>query len=67
MSNSFLQDFANLLISFTPSPVNGIRLVSETYVQRELEVMKAMMEQVRLKKENYVSLMKGLKAFIDCP
>jgi len=28
--------------------------------------MTAMMEKVKLKKENYVSLMKGLKVFIQC-
>ena len=28
--------------------------------------MLAMMEKVKLKKENYTALMKGLKVFIDC-
>jgi hypothetical protein len=43
-----------------------MRLVSEPQAQRELEVMRAMMEKVKLKKENYMSLMKGLKEFIIC-
>lgn len=30
-----------------------------------LEVLLAMMEKVKLKKENYIALMKGLKVFID--
>jgi len=30
-----------------------------------LEMLLAMMEKVKLKKENYLSLMKGLKVFID--
>jgi hypothetical protein len=28
--------------------------------------MRAMMEKVKLTKENYISLMKGLKEFIQC-
>jgi len=34
---------------------------------RELEVMRAMMEKVKLTKENMVTLMKGMKDFIQCP
>lgn len=63
MSNQFLQDFANLHIKFQPES----RSVTEPYAQRELEVLKAMMEKVKLNKDNYMSLMKGLKVFIDCP
>jgi len=29
--------------------------------------MRAMMEKVKLNKQNYMSLMKGLKEFIACP
>lgn len=66
MSNTFLQDFANLLVRFTPN-ASGMRLISEQAAEKELEVLRAIMEKVKLKKENYVSLMKGLKIFIDCP
>ena len=31
---------------------------------RELEVLKAIMEKVKLKKENYITLMKGMNTFI---
>jgi hypothetical protein len=32
-----------------------------------LEVLIAMMEKVKLNKENYLALMRGLKAFIENP
>lgn len=32
---------------------------------KSLDVLLAMMEKVKLKKENYITLMKGLKVFID--
>lgn len=66
MSNKFLSDFVDLMMRFTPNEA-GMRLVTDTQAQRELEVMRAMMEKVKLKKENYVSLMKGLKEFIQYP
>lgn len=65
MSNLFLQEFAGLHQRFTPNPLNGIRLVQELPAQRELEVLLAMMEKVKLVKDNYISLMKGLKLFIE--
>ena len=48
---------------FVPNSA-GMRLVSEPQAQRELEVMRAMMEKVKLTKDNYMALMKGLKEFI---
>jgi hypothetical protein len=35
------------------------------YVLKSMEVLFAMMEKVKLKKENYIQMMKGLKVFID--
>lgn len=32
---------------------------------KNLEILLSMMEKVKLKKENYIALMKGLKVFID--
>ena len=49
LSNKFLTGFADLLVRFTPN-ASGIRLVSEPQAMRELEVMKAMMEKVKLTK-----------------
>lgn len=66
MSNKFLQNFADLIQRFIPNAA-GMRLASEPQAQRELEVMRAMMEKVKLNKQNYMSLMKGLKEFIACP
>lgn len=66
MSNAFLLEFANLHMKFTPNPQSGVRMVTEIHAQKELEVLRAMMEKVKLNKENYVTLMKGLKLFIDC-
>lgn len=65
MSNKFLTNFADLMTRFIPNAM-GMRLVSEAQAQRELEVMRAMMEKVKLTKENYMSLMKGLREFIQC-
>ena len=65
MSNKFLTNFADLMTRFIPNAM-GMRLVSDPQAQRELEVMRAMMEKVKLTKENYMSLMKGLKEFIQC-
>jgi hypothetical protein len=65
MSNSFLQDFVQLMVRFTPNEA-GMRMVSEQAAEKELEVLRAIMEKVKLKKDNYVSLMNGLKIFIDC-
>lgn len=63
MSNKFLTNFADLMTRFVPNE-SGMRLVSDPQAQRELEVMRAMMEKVKLTKDNYMSLMKGLKEFI---
>jgi hypothetical protein len=41
--------------------------VPKALLMNQLEVLLAMMEKVKLKKENYISLMKGLKVFIDDP
>ncbi len=65
MSNKFLTNFADLMIRFVPNAA-GMRLVTEPQAQRELEVMRAMMEKVKLTKDNYMALMKGLKEFIQC-
>jgi len=63
MSNRFLTKFADLMARFVPNSA-GMRLVSDPQAQRELEVMRAMMEKVKLTKDNYMALMKGLKEFI---
>ena len=65
LSNKFLTGFADLMARFTPNS-SGMRLVSEPEAVRELEVMKAMMEKVKLTKQNMVTLMKGMYAFIHC-
>lgn len=65
LSNKFLTGFADLMMRFTPN-ASGMRLVSEPQAMRELEVMKAMMEKVKLTKQNMVSLMKGMRDFIHC-
>ncbi len=65
LSNKFLAGFADLMVRFTPN-IGGMRLVSEPQAMRELEVMKAMMEKVKLTKQNMVTLMKGTHEFIHC-
>ena len=65
LSNKFLTGFADLISRFIPN-AHGMRLVSEPQAVRELEVMKSMMEKVRLTKANMVTLMKGMRDFIQC-
>ena len=59
LSNLFLTGFANLVLQFNTHSITSEKLLSN------LEVLLAMMEKVKLKKENYLALMKGLKVFID--
>lgn len=59
LSNLFLTTFANIAMKF------GEQQLPLNNVISQLEVLLALMEKVKLKKENYIALMKGLKVFID--
>ena len=56
----FLTEFANLLVRVESQDAKALAIAP-----REIEVLKAMMEKVKLKKENYVALMRGMKVFIE--
>lgn len=56
----FLTEFANLLVRVESQEAKALAIAP-----REIEVLKAMMEKVKLKKENYVALMRGMKVFIE--
>lgn len=59
LSNHFLMSFAQMVQQ------KNERQLSNDQISKGLDVLLAMMEKVKLKKENYVPLMKELKIFVN--
>lgn len=61
LSNIFLTSFADVL-----AVVERVGKVQENdAILLQMDVLIAMMEQVRLSRDNYVSVMRGVKIFVD--
>ena len=59
MNNKFLVAFAELVSQ------KETGLADPAHVMLQLDILIALMEKVKLKKENYVALMRGVKIFVD--
>ena len=63
LSNLFLQTFAGV-VAHKEQKIFMVRAEEEGLL-RNLDVLIAMLEQVKLKKDNQVTIMKGIKIFIN--
>lgn len=59
LNNKFLLSFAELVAGKEAGTADTDR------VSLELDILIALMEKVKLKKENYVEVMRGVKVFVD--
>jgi hypothetical protein len=59
LNNKFLVAFAELVTAKESGSADSVQ------VMLQLDILIALMEKVKLKKENYVALMRGVKIFVD--
>jgi DNA integrity scanning protein DisA with diadenylate cyclase activity len=59
LNNKFLVAFAELVTAKESGSSDSAQ------VMLQLDILIALMEKVKLKKENYVALMRGVKTFVD--
>lgn len=65
LSNFFLMSFTEIAVEQETAAQAGAGHTADPEIGLKLDVIIAIMEKVRLKKENYMQVMRSVKLFID--